>query len=60
MPVIPAYATNLNTLPLHHKDPFDRMLISLALVEGLTLISVDKIFKLYNVALFSNDFGLSI
>ena len=55
LPVIPAHVTNLNNLPLHHKDPFDRMLISLALVEGLTLISVDKIFKLYNVPLFSGD-----
>ncbi|WP_260446048.1 MULTISPECIES: type II toxin-antitoxin system VapC family toxin [unclassified Nostoc] len=32
--VIPAHVLNLNTLPLHHKDPFDRMLISQALVEG--------------------------
>ena len=60
LPVIPAHVANLNNLPLHHKDPFDRMLISLALVEGLTLISVDKMFKLYNVPLFSSDFGLSV
>ncbi len=56
--VIPAHVLNLNTLPLHHKDPFDRMLISQALVEGLTLISIDKIFKLYDVPLFSGDFGI--
>ncbi|HAO11585.1 MAG TPA: PIN domain nuclease [Planktothrix sp. UBA8407] len=42
-------------LPMHHKDPFDRMLISQALVEGLTLISVDQMFKLYDVPLFSGD-----
>lgn len=53
LPVIPAHVTNLNNLPLHHKDPFDRMLISQALVEGLTLISEDQMFKLYNVPLFS-------
>ncbi|MEH2060936.1 MAG: type II toxin-antitoxin system VapC family toxin [Nostoc sp.] len=56
--VIPAHVLNLNTLPLHHKDPFDRMLISQALVEGLTLISIDQIFKLYDVPLFSSDFGI--
>jgi len=56
--VIPAHVLNLNTLPLHHKDPFDRMLISQALVEGLTLISIDQIFKLYDVPLFSGDFGI--
>lgn len=56
--VIPAHVLNLNTLPLHHKDQFDRMLISQALVEGLTLISIDHIFKLYDVPLFSGDFGI--
>ncbi|MBG1269193.1 type II toxin-antitoxin system VapC family toxin [Nostoc sp. WHI] len=56
--VIPTHILNLNTLPLHHKDPFDRMLISQALVEGLTLISIDQIFKLYDVPLFSGDFGI--
>ncbi|MEH2193251.1 MAG: type II toxin-antitoxin system VapC family toxin [Nostoc sp.] len=56
--VIPAHVLNLNTLPLHHKDPFDRILISQALVEGLTLISIDQIFKLYDVQLFSGDFGI--
>lgn len=56
--VIPAHVLNLNTLSLHHKDPFDRMLISQALVEGLTLISIDQIFKLYDVPLFSGDFGI--
>jgi PIN domain nuclease of toxin-antitoxin system len=56
--VIPAHVLSLNILPLHHKDPFDRMLISQALVEGLTLISIDQIFKLYDVPLFSGDFGI--
>ncbi|MEI1377558.1 type II toxin-antitoxin system VapC family toxin [Nostoc sp. UHCC 0926] len=44
-------------LPLHHKDPFDRMLIAQALVESLTIITVDQKFKFYDVLLFSNDFG---
>ncbi|ACC84368.1 type II toxin-antitoxin system VapC family toxin [Nostoc punctiforme] len=44
-------------LPLHHKDPFDRMLIAQALVEGLTIITVDQKLKFYDVPLFSDDFG---
>ena len=35
------------TLPQHHKDPFDRMLVAQAQAEGLTLISSDKWIDLY-------------
>jgi PIN domain nuclease of toxin-antitoxin system len=52
LPVIPVHILNLNNLPLHHKDPFDRLLISQALIESLTLISVDQVFKFYDVPLF--------
>jgi PIN domain nuclease of toxin-antitoxin system len=31
----------LTTLPMHHKDPFDRLIATTALVEGLTLVSAD-------------------
>lgn len=48
-----AHGIRVADLPMHHKDPFDRMLISQALVEGLTLISVDEKFKLYDVPLFT-------
>jgi PIN domain nuclease of toxin-antitoxin system len=37
-------------LPLHHKDPFDRMLIAQALAESLTLVSNDRLFDRYGVA----------
>jgi PIN domain nuclease of toxin-antitoxin system len=37
-------------LPLHHKDPFDRMLIAQALIESLTLISNERLFDRYGVA----------
>ena len=36
-------------LPLHHKDPFDRLLIAQSLVEGLPVISNDKAFDAYGV-----------
>lgn len=38
-------------LPHHHEDPFDRMLVAQAQTEGLTVVSYDKAFKDYDVAL---------
>ena len=40
-------------LPHHHRDPFDRIIISQAITEKLTLISNDKFFEQYKVKLFS-------
>jgi PIN domain nuclease of toxin-antitoxin system len=39
----------LTTLPPHHKDPFDRLIVATALVEGLTLASADLAFDDYGV-----------
>ncbi len=36
-------------LPLHHRDPFDRLLIAQAIVEDIPIISVDSLFSLYPV-----------
>jgi len=36
-------------LPLHHRDPFDRLLIAQALNLGIPIISNDKTFDLYGV-----------
>ena len=38
-------------LPMHHRDPFDRMLIAQARTEGWTLLSRDRYFEPYGVAL---------
>ena len=42
-------ATKSGTLPLHHKDPFDRLLISQALDLNIPILSGDEIFDLYGV-----------
>ena len=42
-------SSRLTTLPLHHKDPFDRLIAATALVEGLTLVSADPAFDAYGV-----------
>jgi len=39
----------LRDLPLHHPDPFDRLLIAQALDEGLTILTSDRSFEPYRV-----------
>jgi PIN domain nuclease of toxin-antitoxin system len=39
----------LTTLPHHHKDPFDRLLVSQALVEGIPIVSADAALDPYGV-----------
>ncbi len=38
-----------SSLPLHHRDPFDRLIISQALVEKIPIVSVDEKFNDYSV-----------
>ncbi len=51
LPVELAHALQLKNLPPHHKDPFDRLLISQAVVEGMTLITSEAEFSKYQVNL---------
>jgi PIN domain nuclease of toxin-antitoxin system len=44
----------LSELPLHHRDPFDRMLVAQAAEEGLTLLTSDKTLSLYPIATILN------
>lgn len=44
-------ALALGQLPLHHKDPFDRMLIAQAVTTGLTIMSDDQKFQQYECKL---------
>ena len=43
---------HLNTLPFHHRDPFDRIIISQAKENNLLLLSCDSNFTQYDVNLF--------
>ena len=47
IPFTPQHAYQLFSLPLHHRDPFDRMLIATAMVENIPLIGSDRKFKSY-------------
>jgi PIN domain nuclease of toxin-antitoxin system len=41
------HALQASALPLHHRDPFDRMLIAQAQIEDMMLVSADSMFKQY-------------
>jgi PIN domain nuclease of toxin-antitoxin system len=49
MPLETDHIEPLTTLPLYHKDPFDRLIAATALVEGMTLVSADTAFDAYGV-----------
>ena len=51
LPVNEYHALNIERLPHHHRDPFDRLLIAQAQVEGLTILTADPHFARYGVAL---------
>ncbi len=51
LPVQVTHACAVHALPPHHGDPFDRMLIAQAIIEGLTIVTADPLFARYNVAL---------
>jgi len=43
------HALRAGLLPPHHRDPFDRMIIAQALVEGLVVLTADRAFRKYEV-----------
>ena len=49
LPITLTHILNLQTLPFHHKDPFDRLLISQTNSENMTLLTVDALFSNYDV-----------
>jgi PIN domain nuclease of toxin-antitoxin system len=49
LPVRVEHALRIASLPFHHKDPFDRLLIAQSLVEKMPIASIEAIFDLYGV-----------
>jgi PIN domain nuclease of toxin-antitoxin system len=45
-----AHALRVHALPMHHSDPFDRLLIAQAQIERLTIVTPDPAFAAYGVA----------
>jgi len=50
LPIKPSHLTVLETLPIIHRDPFDRLLIASAIAEKMTLITVDENIQKYEVS----------
>ncbi|MCI0572595.1 MAG: type II toxin-antitoxin system VapC family toxin [Myxococcaceae bacterium] len=50
LPISLASASRVETLPFHHRDPFDRLLVAQALEAELTLVTRDKALEAYGVA----------
>ena len=49
LPIEPRHTEQVITLPKHHNDPFDRLLIAQAIVEQMPIISADTAFDPYTV-----------
>ena len=47
LPIEPKHTAALMTLPFHHRDPFDRLLIAQAMVEQVPIVSGDTTFDAY-------------
>jgi len=45
------HANKVGDIPMHHRDPFDRMLIAQAIEESLTIVTHDRAFKAYEIPL---------
>lgn len=58
LPVSLSHVLEVGNLPLHHRDPFDRLLISQARIEAIPLLSRDERMQDYDVSLMWNGDGL--
>ena len=50
LPVLIRHTVAVQTLPWHHRDPFDRLLIAQALTDRLTLVTRDAAFQPYSLS----------
>lgn len=53
LPIVVAHAMAAGALPRHHDDPFDRMLVAQAQIEGLTIVTSDRHIQRYGVAVLA-------
>jgi PIN domain nuclease of toxin-antitoxin system len=49
LPITPRHADHVASLPAHHRDPFDRLLVAQAAIEGLPLVSDDEMVRRYDI-----------
>ena len=51
LPISVFHLQHLQTLPFHHRDPFDRLIVAQAIADNLLLCSIDESIKSYPVKL---------
>lgn len=49
LPISPGHATRVGALPMHHRDPFDRLLIAQADCDGLAIVTADDELRQYGI-----------
>jgi PIN domain nuclease of toxin-antitoxin system len=49
LPIEPRHTVQIISLPNHHRDPFDRLLICQAIVEAMPILGADPVFDLYPI-----------
>ena len=50
LPILIRHLAALANLPFHHRDPFDRLLVAQAIIEGIPILSADAELDAYRVA----------
>ncbi len=49
LPITLAHVARVSTLPFHHRDPFDRLLVAQSLTENIPLVSADAALDAYGI-----------
>jgi len=49
LPIYDRHAAAVADMPLHHRDPFDRLLVAQAQAEGMSIVSKDEKLRRYDV-----------
>lgn len=49
MPITPSHLDTVSTLPFHHRDPFDRLIVAVCLAENVSLLSRDGTLDAYGI-----------
>jgi len=53
LPIDQQHALQVATLPPHHRDPFDRLLIAQAQLDDLSILTADPLFDAYDVSIIA-------
>jgi PIN domain nuclease of toxin-antitoxin system len=51
LPILPKHTLQVSTLPFHHRDPFDRIIVAQSQIENLPIVTNDIEFSHYGIKL---------